>query len=203
MPGLLQVLDGYDLLCLLLGGFALFRSLVLRLSSKLLFCGFRLPLSLRGRCRSGRCRQHPGLGVCLLFGSGGSEWAASVRSRRWFLHLWLGRFLPLLAGGFGEGALLTGWCLVTGRAHRLVFGGRMRSGEGEIVETPSRHQPLGLAGETEPLLLLQHRQENVNVRFYHKNTACFCCSKAIIDYKTNSSCFIFIQSSFHSLCNVQ
>lgn len=81
VPGLLQILDGYDLLSLLLGRFALFGSLVLRLSSDL-FCRFRLPLSLRGRRRTRCHRRRPGLGVGLLFGSSGSERAVrpSVRS---------------------------------------------------------------------------------------------------------------------------
>lgn len=195
VPGLLQILDGYDLLSLLLGGFALFGSLVLRLSSELLFCWFRLPQSLRGRHRTGCRCQRPGFGVSLLFGSRGSEWAASVCCRRRFLHLWLGWFLTLLTGGFVEGAMLTGWPLVTGGTHRLVFRGRMRSREGRIFETPSRHQPLGLAGETQPFLLLQHRHENTDVTFYHKNIACFYSSKAIPDYNNHSSCYIFIQNS--------
>lgn len=87
VPGLLQILDGYDLLSLLLGGFALFGSLVLRLGFELLFGGFWLLLSLRDRCRTRCCRGRPGLDVRLLLGSGGSERTASIRSRRWFLHL--------------------------------------------------------------------------------------------------------------------
>lgn len=41
--------------------------------------------------------------------------------------------------------------------------------------------------------------KTLNVRFYHKNIACFCCSKAIIYNKIHSSCYIFIQNSFRSL----
>lgn len=165
VSGLLQILNGYDLLPFLRGGFALFGGLVLRLGSDLLFCCFRLPLSLCCRCRSGCRRRRPSLGVSLLFGSSRSKRAAPFRSHRRLLHLRLGCFLTLLTGGFVEGALLSGCYLVTGRAHRLMFGGRMRNREGRLVETPSRHQPLGLAGQTQPFLFLQHRHENAECDF--------------------------------------
>lgn len=174
VSGLLQIFDGYDLLSFLLGRFALFGSLVLSLGSELVLRWFRLPLSLCGRRRSGHSHRHPGLVVGLLFGSGRPKQAAPVCSRRGLLRLWLGWFLTLLTGGFVEGALMTGWCrLVTGRAHRLVFGGRMRNGEGRIVKTPSRHQALGLAGETQPFLFLQHRHENTLCDFLQRKHCLF------------------------------
>lgn len=144
VPGLLDILDWCDLLSFLLGGFGLFGSLVLRLSLGLLLSGFRLPLGLCGwyRCRSW-CR-----GLGWLFGSSGCKWAAAAGSGKRFLRLGLDWLGTLLTGGFVERALLTGWRLVTGRAHWLVLGRWMRNRKWRIVETTSGHEPLGLAVET-------------------------------------------------------
>lgn len=152
MPGLLNFLDGCNLLSFLLWRFGLFGSLAVKLGLGLLVRGFWLLLGLCGWywCRS-PCG---GLHVKWLFGSSGS---ASDGSHLWFLRLGLGWLGPLLTGGFVKRALLTGRRLMTRRAHWLVFGRWMRNGERRVVEATSWHQPLGLTVETQPLLFLKHR----------------------------------------------
>ncbi|TNN71446.1 hypothetical protein EYF80_018280 [Liparis tanakae] len=92
--------------------------------------------ALRAACR--------GLGVKRLSGIG-RKLSATTSSRLPLLGLGLGRPGPLLIGGFVERALLSGRHLLTGRAHWLVLGRRLRNRKWRVVEAASGHQPLGLA----------------------------------------------------------